>query len=267
MKKLIISTIGTLFLCLGCGNKDSISQTVGVEFDSICVDTVAPLVNSTNSPKCEVSLHLLYAKGENADKMNYTILRSGILTPDYLSLSNEKLSVKQSVDSFVNKYISDYMKEYGALYRDDKEHGASYDCTYKVRTRVFSNMENTITYEASISTYGGGAHGIEQTIVKNYDVKKGKLLTLNDIFVPGYEEKLLEAIIKKMAEQFDVKDIEELKNKYIFSGGNPYITENMMIEDENITFIYCEDEIAPHALGEIRITIDKDDIEKILKNQ
>ncbi|MCI6619127.1 MAG: RsiV family protein, partial [Prevotella sp.] len=124
---------------------------------------------------------------------------------------------------------------------------------------------DVLNYIASISTYGGGAYPILQTIAKNFDLKTGRLIHLEDVFVPGYEQPLKDRITEAACKKFKVKDLEELKKAYIFADGNVYVPDNFILTEDDITFIYCEDEVAPHAVGEIRLTFDKDDLSKILK--
>jgi len=265
MKKMIYAALIVL-MATGCShNGNETAKMDDIEFDSVTVDSTCSLTDAKDAPTCKISLCIQYAKGNKAQMINDTLLRSGILTPDYLSLSHEKITMKEAVDSFVNRYIADYKQDYGQLYREDHEHGASYNCIYKVKTHTENGGNGILNYIASISSYGGGAHGIDQTLVKNFNVKTGHLIGLNDIFVPGYEQDLKDLIIKKMTEKFNVKDLDGLKKQYIFADNNVYISENFILKDDSITFIYCEDEIAPHAVGEIRIGIDKSEIGKLWK--
>ena len=264
MRKLTsLLALATVLLC-ACGGSNSRTATIkGLEFDSIVVDSTLALTGSENSPKCQVRLSIQYVKGENAEKMNALLLRSGVLSPDYLSLGSQKLSPKQSVDSFVRRFLSEYKQEYGELYRNDTEHAASYNCTYRVTTYTQNGADNVLNYIAEVYTYGGGEHGVSQTIARNINVKTGKLIQLADLFKPGYQPNLCELITKKCLKRFDVDNIDELKAKGIFIDGEVYASENFILGDDNITFIYCEDEIAPHDIGEIRI--DNDELESQLK--
>lgn len=264
MRDIVWAFLCGMLLC-ACGGDKATAHFDGVEFDSIVVDSVVSLGKSNDAPKCEVKLSIQYAKGEYAQQLNDTLLRSGILVPDYFSMSNGKLDVKQVVDSFVCKYLSDYVRDYGKLYQEDTEHGASYNCQYFVRTETHDGGNNVLNYIARIYLFGGGEHGITQTIVKNFDVKTGHLYTLDDVFVSGYEAFVKEKIIDRLAEKYDVKSLDELREKYIFADGNAYIPDNFILDEEGLTFIYCEDEIAPHDLGEIRVEFDKGELKKYMR--
>lgn len=243
------------------------SASDSITFDSIKTDSTLFLTEDTAGPRCHVSLSLIYAKGKNADNINDSIIRSGVLCPDYFSITSQKITVPQAADSFVTRYLSEYKRDYAELYKADKEHGASYNCEYFVHTQVLQENDNYYTYLANIYNYGGGAHGNSIVVAKNIDAKTGKIVTLKDLFVPGYEHGLNQLIIKKLCEKFEAKDLKELNEKTVFLGIDVYPSENFIIGKKSITFIYSPDEIAFHAAGEIRVEISNSDLEHMLKKK
>ena len=265
MRKLIAWGLAAI-LAGACGTDNSRTATFkGMEFDSIVVDSTLVLSKADDSPQCHVRLSIQYAKGKNAELINHSLLRSGILSPDYLSLGTEKLTTQQSADSFVCRFLSDYQRDYGELYRADTEHASSYNCTYTVDTRTYNGADETLCYEARVYTHAGGMHGITQTIVRNFKVETGEMLSLEQVFKPGSEPALRELIIKELANRFDVNGLDGLQSKGIFVDGNVYVPENFILGSDNVTFIYCEDEVAPHAVGELRAEIERSDMKKLLK--
>ncbi|MGN1376081.1 MAG: DUF3298 domain-containing protein [Prevotella sp.] len=241
------------------GGKDSLT------FDSLKADSTLWLTGDTTGPRCHVSLNITYAKGKNAEIINDSIIRSGIISPDYFSLSSEKISIKQAVDSFVSRYISEYKKEYGDLYKADTGNAISYNCEYDVNTSILDKSDKYFTYVADVYIYGGGAHGMSVKIVKNIDKASGKIMTLRNVFVPGFEHELNQLILRKLYKQFDVSNLDELHNKTVFLGIDVYPSENFIIGNKSIIFIYSPDEIAFHAAGEIVVEIDKDDLSNLLR--
>lgn len=264
MRNIVCAFLGMVLLCACSGDKTTVHFD-GMEFDSVVIDSIVRLSKSNDSPKCEVKLSIQYAKGEHAQELNDTLLRSGILVPDYSSEESGLLDIKQATDSFVCKYLSDYLRDYGELYQEDTEHSTSYNCQYFVRTETRDGGNNVLNYIAHVYLFGGGEHGIKQTIVKNLDVKTGHLYTLDDVFVSGYETFIKEKIIDKLMAKYDVKSWDELREKYIFADGNVYIPDNFILDNDRLTFIYCEDEIASHDLGEIRVEFDKGDLKKYMR--
>ena len=134
-----------------------------------------------------------------------------------------------------------------------------------MKTFTRNGAENIVVYTAKIYTFGGGAHGINQTLVRNIDVTTGKVLQLQDVLVPGYEPTLKELLLKKVGERFNADGLDELNKKDVFADGHVYVPDNFAIDDDSFTFIYCEDEIAPHAVGEISVTLSRSELSRILK--
>ncbi len=271
MKKLLFFAclvFSAISLACSCQHKAE-SILVGkdsLSFDSIKVDSTVVLADGdAASPACHISLSITYATGKNADYINDSIIRSGILSPDYFSISSQKLSVKEAVDSFVSRYLSEYKNDYGELYRADKEHSASLNCEYTVNTFILQESDDYFTYVANIYNYGGGAHGCSVVITKNVNVKNGKIVALKDIFVPGYERDLNDIIIDNLCDQFKVKSLEALRQNTVFLGIDVYAPDNFIIGKKDITFIYSPDEIASHATGEIRVTVSNDDLKDLFR--
>lgn len=258
---LIISII------CSCDGKSNSKQddTASLSFDSICKDSTLFLTDDTTGPRCHVSLSVTYAKGKNAEQINDSIIRSGILSPDYFSLTSEKISIPQAVDSFISRYLSEYKKDYSELYKLDKNHPTAYFCEYIVHTDVARPSDKYYAYTANIYLYSGGAHGSSITIIRNIDAKTGKIVTLRDIFVPGFEHELNQLIIKSLCHQFDAKDIRELNDKAVLMGMDVYPSENFIIGDKSVTLVYSQDEIAYHAAGEIRVELSFAELSNILK--
>lgn len=266
MKKTIISVFiitVTLFSITNCKSDSSDIAIEGVGFDSLVIDTVAHLTDDPSSPSCRISLHLCYAVGNNAEKINDSLMRCGILSPDYLSLSGMKLSTKQAADSFINRYIEDYRSFYAAIYRDDKTTEQA-DLAYILHTRVEMGRNGIICYYADIDNKMGSAE-TRYTIAKNILASTGHIMTLQDVFVPGAERKLKELIVEELCDMTDSDDEDELLDKGYFANGSVYASHNFVINDDGIEFIYIKGEIADRDKGEIVIRIGYSDLKKIMK--
>ena len=270
MKKLVFSAFALLTATImatscGGGTTKNGSADDSLTFDSVKVDSTLSLTEDTAGPRCHVSLCLTFAQGKNAELINDSIIRSGILSPDYFSLTGQKLSPKEAADSFVTRYLAEYKKEYGEIYKATGSNGASFNCEYIVKTHVIDDNEKYYTYIADVYMYGGGAHGSSIVIARNIDAATGKIVSLKDILVPGYEQGLNDLIVKTLCEKYEVADLKGLNEKTIFAGIDVYAPDNFIIEKDGITFIYSPDEIASHAEGEIRATISNDELKDLLK--
>lgn len=248
-----------------CGSKGKAVRVAGFEIDSVVIDTAVALGSAADAPKCELSLHMHYLKDQKMHATNAELLRDGMYVADYLQLENPDLNVPALVDSFASRYLSEYRQEYGALYRSDTGHAASYNCTYRVHSHFEDAGGGIMNNIADIYTYGGGAHGIRQTIVHNIRTKDGSIVGLHDLFKADATDELKALITQQLCKQFKVKDLDELHKKGILTDGAAYVPENFLLTKKAVTFIYGEDEIAPHSVGEIRVSLSRSDLKKLMQ--
>ena len=250
-----------------CGNngEQTVKKASGIDLDSITVDTTVALIDEPDAPKAHIHLSMVYGKGDDSKALNKAIVHASLLTPDYMGLLSDNVSVSQAVDSFVVNYISDYQRDYAPLYRADREHRQSYESEFICHSSVLNNREGIVSYIARSNTYGGGEHSVSSTIVKNIEVKTGKILTADDFFVPGYEQRLTDLIIEELCRQQDASSLKDLQEKGFFVGIEPYATDNFILGDGEITFVYVDSEIAPHETGEVKVTLPESKLNDLMK--
>lgn len=265
MKKffIIIYTLSVLFSC-GDGGEKTLKMD-GIKVETASASGTSQLTNEANSPKCEVSVNLQYADGKNAKDINKAIIRSGVIAPDYLLKTAEEMTMKQIADSFVKRYQQDYKDFYAKMYAADRQHPQLYDCQYSLKTTLLSHKKGIITAVADITMFAGGQHPTHQTVVRNISTDNYKLLTIDDLYIHGYKKTMQDIIIKKLCKTHGAKDLDELKQKLIFADGDIYISQNFIIYKDKVVLIYCEDEIAPHDMGEIRIEISDKEMGGLVK--
>lgn len=253
-------------VCTSCGTDNRAGGAAGIATDSIVVDTAVALDNGAGAPACRLSLSVKYFRGgRQAQAINDTLLRNGVLTPDYLSLTKERMSPANAVDSFVRRFLAEYHEEYGRMYRSDREHADAYSYEYRVRTDVETNGKGILTYIATAYAASGTARATRQTVALNFNAATGRMLRLGDIFVAGHEEGLKEAVTEQILDDFGLDDMAQLKAKTVFAGTDVYVPENFIIGRDDITFIYCENEIAPRDMGEIRVTLPMRRLKKLIR--
>ena len=100
---------------------------------------------------------------------------------------------------------------------------------------------------------------MQQTIL--FDSKTGEELTLDNIFVKGYENTLTTILLQALQEKLDVGSMEELRNIKMFP------SKNFILNDETITFIYNPHEIAPYDKGSMELTISLSSLNSILNKE
>lgn len=265
MKKVFGIVLLLLSLC-SCGRHNTTSRYGELQFKHLTADSTLHLTTDPHSPACQIQIDMDYAIGTHAHLINDTLLRCGILVPDYLSLSTKRIEVRAAVDSFIDRYMTEYKHDYSDIYRQDPQHANQLNTYFRLKTKVQYLHQDYVTYLAHISYYGGGAHGINQTIARNFNINTGRLLHLNHLFANGYEPKLAEVLKEKLMKKYDVDNWSDLAHRFFFADGHVYAPDNFILGKDYITFIYADSEIAPHSEGEIKLTVDLDELDDILKS-
>lgn len=256
MKKFFI-LLPLLFLLMGCGSNDE-----STKFDVVTADKTVKLSSEANSPSCSVHLELSYASEVNGHKAE---IINNIIENRLLNMQD--LTMQQAADSFANVYASNYLTHLLPLYRQDQNDAKKtewYNYHYIVKTSVEQGYKNASVYHIHLDYYEGGAHGINQHLTLNFEQSTGRQLMLADIFVPGYEQRLSDLLQKALCEHVGVSSINELKDQGYLYSMDMFPSENFVLGEETITFIYNPYEIAPYEKGSIELTLSYSELDDIL---
>ena len=255
MKKIF--SLATLFLLLmGCSSNDETTT-----FDVATADKTISLSANEGSPMCNVHLELSYATEDNGHKAE---IINNIIEQRLLNV--EDLTMQEAADSFANNYMARY-KELLPLYIQDQNDGKKtewYNYHYILKTEIEKGYKGASVYHVYLDYYEGGAHGINQHLTMNFEQSTGRQLMLSDIFVPGFENKLCTILQKALREFVGVKTNTELTNQGYLYSMDMFPSENFILGDDAITFIYNPYEIAPYEKGCIELKIAYDAIDNIL---
>lgn len=259
--KIVTIYILILVLLTSCGNKAE-NQ---LQFETATVEKVVNLSNEKQSPTCSVSLKVAYAKEENGSEAAKAI--NSCLAERLFNM--EGIPVKAAAEQFADDYISTYKKNMLPLYNQDRAdttRRAWYQYHYIVNTETRPGSKGTIAYLTTLDYYEGGAHGINQLLTFNFDTKTGRQLSLADIFVSGFEQPLSGMLLKALKEKVGVSSLSELKEKGYLYSMEMFPSENFILGEETITFVYNPYEIAPYAVGNTELAFNYSELSKLLKN-
>lgn len=118
---------------------------------------------------------------------------------------------------------------------------------------------NTISYLVTKYSFTGGAHGMSAEISLNFNRKTGEPVEETDIFAEDYWEKLAELLNSHLPESLDSpQDTAMLFLKDIEPNGN------FSVSEKGVTYIFNQYEIAPYAMGIIRVSIPWEELDGIL---
>ena len=265
MRNLLLVIVLTLFAS-GCDDShNNLAKKYGLKIISFAIDSTTYLANNAHSPKCEVSIQMQCMRGNNAPKINQALIQSGFLVTNNLAQTNESTDMEKALRTFVSQYMDEYINTYGPLYRADSVNPTTYNRRYQLKSELQNNQKDILTYIIYLSTAAGTSQTSNQTIAKNFNLKTGELITLSDLFIEGYEESLKDIILEKLQKRLKNHRTEFQKQEGSLKEADIYITDNYVIGKNKITFIYCEDEIAPHECGEMRVDLSKSELKKYLK--
>lgn len=285
MKKVFTALLLMLAVMASCKHQATPSQDeAGGVFDSAVVDTLVRLCPNAEIPRGELSLHIAYAKPHGNDtasvvaawRINRTLLSSDLLMSDFTTGLRPGLTKGHTPKTYMEKalglmtsnYRRMYLADYAELFKEDPSDAPAYNRAYTVSTHVMRGTDSIVNYVADTYYYDGGAHGQVATWARNFNVHTGATVTLADILRPGYEAPLTRMIVTALARQFNAHTLQQLQDDFtVFMGMKPYIPDNYIIDSKGITFIYCQDEAAAHAVGELRVTLGYKQIATLLRKK
>ena len=251
----------TIAMCMAACSHEP--EAASIPFGTVTVEKEVTLTADKDAPSCKVTLNVACAKTEQSEvekAINQTIVNE--------LFDMEGLSIQQAADSFATKYTQEYKKNLAPLYAQDKgdnEKRAWYEYHYTIDSRTQGGHDGAIVYLVDVDYYEGGAHGIKQQLSMNFNAKTGKRMTLKDVFVPGSEVSLSELLLDKLMELTGVNSIEELHAKNYLYAMDMFPSDNFILGDDEITFIYNMYEIAPYSVGKIEINLSYSDVKDLLK--
>ena len=85
-----------------------------------------------------------------------------------------------------------------------------------------------------------------------------------DVFAPGYDIQLKNSLMKALKSKTGLNSMNELKEAGYLYSMEMFASENFILNDETITFVYNPYEIAPYAVGSIELVITYSEVSQIL---
>lgn len=234
-------------------------------FENVTVDTAVTVMNGADMLKATVHIQMMVAKGPGAEAVNDSLFASELFIPEFLPKASNGMTPQQRLRAFAKAFLDGYQTECADLKKEGLLSSAfnySYDLTSKVED---NEADSLACYEASAYVYMAGAHGSSMTVARNFNVFTGAMMGKAQLLKDGGEKAVAKLICQQLQKQMEVKSMEELKDMGVFFGEEPYVPRNFVVKPDSITFIYMQDEAAPHALGEMLVTLGKGDLSKYLK--
>lgn len=219
--------------------------------------------NNPQYPFCDIDINMVYPSGFY-DKGKLKKIQD-IFLANTLGESYAGLPPTQAGQLYVQKYIEDYQEEMQGYIDELKKKGEPFDpeneewmnYTLSLSTNTLFDSHSIWSYGCQTYTYTGGAHGMSGTVYQSIDTETVHAILLSDIFAEK-ETALLTALLKRELMKKEGVGTEEGLTEKGFWPENLSPTENFYVDQKGITWLYNPYEIAPYALGTIRITLSYD---------
>lgn len=202
------------------------------------------------SYRAEVSLAYPMAKGDTSHVI--TSVRKAIVE-NALGWQFDTLDVDLAVKYFVDSLASDFralssnMAEAGMYDGSNDEELSEWFDT--MNGYFVGSRKHYSSYILEYSGYSGGAHPESGVTGLVFDLLDGSQITLDDLFVPDFDETLGSLISAHLPESLPEGGVEALFSDSVMPTGNFVLT------GKSITFIYNPYEIGPYSLGAIHVSV------------
>ncbi|MBS1517055.1 MAG: DUF3298 and DUF4163 domain-containing protein [Bacteroidetes bacterium] len=197
----------------------------------------------------------------------------------YPEILNEDIKAK------VNGYISSFLRD--SIYQQEGELNNSLDelamnffadfeklkkispvpdmsYSLEANSEIISETPGYFTLTISYYIFTGGAHPNSYLKYTVFGKTTGDVLTLNDIFKPGYENILNRMVDSTFRKEKGLSMTEDLTKAGLFENKITY-SDNFALSEDSIKFYYNNYEIAPYVYGPAQIAISLDNLKSYIK--
>lgn len=241
-----------------------------VTFDSIQVDKTYHLLDNPENPNCNLQLDFTFpvktGDKENLQKVQQLFIQS------YFGDNYENLSPAEAVAHYTEDYLNAY-KELEADYKEDLAKqdespvGAWYSYYEMSSDDIVYNGNDLLSYTINFENYTGGAHGAHSFTNRVINMKTGKFVTEEEIFIENYQDDLARILIDRIAKENNVENAKDLENIGFFSVEEIYPNGNFLVDENGITYTFNEYEIAAYVVGATQVFLSFEDINYLLKKE
>lgn len=233
-------------------------------FQYVSFKQTLPYSQTKSTPSCKFDIHVLQAHGK--DKTFANAFNRDI--SDFL-FDKDTADVRSAIISFVDSVIkvfkndNDEQIEYA---REGDYEPMEVNYEYIINTNItYGNNRDIIGHFINFYQYTGGAHGGTFITCRNYRLKDGSLVTLDNYFKPGYEERLIPVLDSLLLKEAGCTSREELDEFGYFSNEPMFVPDNFEIRQDTIAFIFNQYDIAPYSTGITTLMVPEKDIRNIIR--
>lgn len=256
------------FIILGCMAGSLLSScehviSKKVIFKEFVFDKKYPLTEIARKPNCKVDIEIDYAvvPTEVAPIINAEIIKE--------IFDMEHITLQEAADSFAREYVANYRAEMMPILEYELQHNDKLpdwlDFEYDIRAKEKESINGITSYEIEYEHYEGNIDPTLATYELNFRVDNGQRITLEDIFIPEYEDELLELLMQSLLDEYDCHTKEQLQEQGLLLLTDLFITTNFRIDEWDVKFVYNPSEIGAAELGVIELEIPYAEVKHLIK--
>lgn len=251
----------------GKENKEEIIQTK--QYAMEVADCLMPGVD--DSLRLTVDIDFLDNTSEIPDtvltKIQQRLIAKSFGEP-YMKYADMDTIIEKFHDDVLREYRLDYVPLYEQM-KDGESEEVSINLNNEHMLMVYpmTLQGNVLSYVVERYLYLGGAHGINNRLLLNFDITTGQTLTEQDLFTDDFFSKIHDLLVLNLVRQRDdMSLIEDVQNSdYEVDAIKP--NGNFYFAPDGLIYIYNPYEIGPYYLGETNILVPTEEIKPFLKEE
>jgi hypothetical protein len=218
------------------------------------------LTKDAKSPRATINMILLALAKETTSR-GFDTVQQILLTKfsgdDYKHGDPEKILAELRKEYFTN-----YIQDNEALHKEMP--GANFGWELIRSTHIIYNDQDKLCFYILSYSFTGGAHGEQSQVFTTVDLKKNRIITPQDLFMPGFEAELDRLLTKKLHTISNLPESAKLSESGYFTDEVKH-NDNFYINGNGVGFFYNQYEIAPYSFGATEIFLSREELRSILK--
>ena len=207
--------------------------------------------------KLDISLEYPMVKGDKG--LAATLIRRSIFETAF-GQTYDTLNVQEAATRYADDLAAEFKELSAAMWRGWQKAGIADPAAAQWSDSIegyFAGQNGPYrSYIVNLTDFTGGAHSNSTTRALVFDVTDGSPVTLDDLFVPDFNDVLTEILNRHVAESLSEEDIEDLFEPTVSPTGNYILTS------DSITFIYNPYEIGPYSIGTPSVSVPIKELKK-----
>jgi len=280
-----IAPISSIVFCLtmfiACVSNEPVPEVE--EKDTLLPQTSLLQQIAINEDTAIYSTHLNFQLEDNSQDYKKEDITKIILNYPFID-SFPDVSVKDSVNKIIQDIllqditgevahvdVKERMQEFITDYKVHKKEMKEFNLPvasswfFELTIGVLLNSPGLMSMRVHKLEFTGGAHANPWTTYLNLDLKSGRQLILDDLFVGDYESELLMVAESQFKEATNLNQDSSLaETSFEFSSGDFMLPQNFSIGKRGISFHYNPYDLGPFALGAISFEIPYDNLTSML---